>query len=54
MLAKIYVNALLVDENLADEVWELWNVGMIPDGLATIAWCIVASKEGQLWSRAWQ
>ena len=27
MLARLYVEALLVDENQADQVWELWNVG---------------------------
>ena len=25
MLARLYVEALLVDESLADQVWELWN-----------------------------
>ena len=36
MLAEIYIEALLIDEVLADQVWELWHVGMIPDELA--AW----------------
>ena len=43
MLAEIYIEALLVDQNLADQVWELWNVGMIPDDLAAFAWCILAT-----------
>ena len=38
------VEALLVDEDLADQVWELWDVGMIPDGLAAMAWLILALK----------
>lgn len=37
MLTQIYIEALLVDEDLADQVWELWNIGMIDDELAAIA-----------------
>ncbi len=32
MLTEIYIEALLVDEDLADQVWEVWDVGEI-DGL---------------------
>ncbi len=42
MLTEIYIEALLVDEELADQVWDLWNIGMIPDGLAAVAWPILA------------
>jgi len=42
MLTEIYIEALLVDEELADQVWELWDVGLIPDDLAAQAWCILA------------
>ncbi|MDH3469426.1 MAG: hypothetical protein OES26_26670 [Gammaproteobacteria bacterium] len=38
MLAEIYTEALLVDENLADQVWELWDAGVITDELAASAW----------------
>ena len=44
MLTELYIEALLTDENLAGQVWELWNVGMIPDGLAAWAWLILALK----------
>ena len=37
MLTRLYVEALLADPELADQVWALWNVGMIPDDLAAIA-----------------
>jgi len=37
MLTEIYIEALLVDKDLADQVWELWDVGMIPDDLAALA-----------------
>ena len=42
MLTRIYIEALLVDEELADEVWERWNAGAITDELAGLAWWIVS------------
>jgi len=27
MLTEIYIEALLVDEELADQVWEAWDAG---------------------------
>jgi len=27
-----------MDEDLADQVWELWNAGVITDEVAAIAW----------------
>jgi len=46
MLVDIYVEALLADPGLADEVWELWNAGVITDGLAAWAWFMLANQEG--------
>jgi len=34
MLPELYVEALLVDPILADQVWKLWNAGVITDDLA--------------------
>ena len=34
MLTELYIEALLADENLADQVWEAWNAGAITDELA--------------------
>ena len=31
MLTEIYIEALLVDEELADQVWEAWNTCEIND-----------------------
>ena len=42
MLAELYIEALLVDEELADQVWELWNAEVITDDLAAWAWGILA------------
>ena len=41
MLAEIYIEALLVYAEAADQVWEAWDVGFIPDDLAAIAWWLV-------------
>ena len=38
MLTKIHIEALLVDEELADQVWEAWNAGEIDDWLVTVLW----------------
>jgi len=44
MLTEIYIEALLVDENLADQVWEAWDAGEISDIVAAWAWGLVASN----------
>jgi len=43
MFTEIYIEALLVDEDLADQVWALWNARLISDDLAAWAWWIVAN-----------
>jgi hypothetical protein len=43
MLTNIYIEALLVDERLADQVWELWRTGLVSEDLAALAWWLVAS-----------
>ncbi len=37
MLAEIYIQALLVDEDLADLVWEAWDKREIDDAVVFIA-----------------
>jgi len=34
MLTELHIEALLTDEYLADQVWELWDSGVITDGMA--------------------
>ena len=46
MLIEAYIEALLVDEELADLVWELWNARLIPDDVAAWAWCILVASIG--------
>jgi hypothetical protein len=38
MLTDLYIEALLVDEELADMVWELSEAGPITDEKAALAW----------------
>ncbi len=42
MLIELYVEALLVNEKLADLVWEAWDSGVIDNELAAIAWLLLA------------
>ena len=42
MLTAIYIEALLVDEKLADQVWEAWDAGKLTDGAACITWLLIA------------
>ena len=43
MFTRLYVEALLTDSVLADQVWELWNAGVITDSEAVRAWGRVAA-----------
>ena len=43
MLTEAYLEALLVDEELADLVWEAWDGGMIDDELAAIARLLIVT-----------
>ena len=47
MLTESYIEALLADEDAADEVWEAWNAGLIPDELAALAWWLVAVRSNR-------
>ncbi len=42
MLTEAYIEALLVDEELADQVWKAWDAGEIDDAIACIAWMLIA------------
>ena len=44
MLTEIYIEALLVDEELADQVWEAWDKGEIDDQVACIAWWLIVER----------
>ena len=42
MLAETYIEALLIDEEAADQVWEVWNCGEINNRAASMAWSLIA------------
>ena len=42
MLTEVYIEALLVDEELADQVWKAWDAGKADDQIAWIAWLLIA------------
>ncbi len=44
MLTEIYIEALLVDEELADQVWEAWDARKIDDHIALLAWWLIAGR----------
>jgi len=41
MLTEAYIEALLVDEELADMVWEVWDARLISNDGATWAWLLI-------------
>ncbi len=44
MLSEIYIEALLVDEDLADQVWEFWDARLSSDELAAWAWLVIITE----------
>ena len=44
MLTEIYIEALLIDEELADQVWEAWDKGEIDDLTAWVAWWLIVKS----------
>jgi len=46
MLTRVYMEALLVDEELADQVWKAWDKGEIDALGAWFAWWIVITRTG--------
>ncbi len=46
MLTEIYIEALLVDEELADQVWDAWNAGEIGDSTTLLARAFIAGLAG--------
>ena len=44
MLTESYIEALLVDEELADLVWEAWDAYELNDSAACIAWMLIIKQ----------
>jgi hypothetical protein len=47
MLTEAYIEALLVDKGLADQVWEAWDKGEIDDQLALLVWWLITFNDQQ-------
>ena len=47
MLTDLYIEALLTDEVLSDELWRLWNQGVIYNQLAIHAWWLIATCQNR-------
>ena len=47
MFTEIFIEALLVDEDLADEVWEAWDEGEIDEQNAWLAWRLITCTENR-------
>lgn len=43
MLTRLYIEALLLDEELANQVWEAWDKEEIDELTATLAWWLVSN-----------
>ena len=41
MLTEVYIEALLVDEELADQIWKVWDKGEIDGQVAGPAWWFI-------------
>ncbi len=44
MFTEAYIEALLVDKDLADQVWYMWDADVIDDELAAIAWLLMGER----------
>ncbi|GJM06059.1 MAG: hypothetical protein DHS20C09_20550 [marine bacterium B5-7] len=40
---RLPIVGLLANKELADQVWELWAAGLIPDYLAAKMWLLIAN-----------
>ena len=45
MFTETYIEALLINEELADEVWEAWEKGRIDDLTLWLVWMIIAGRD---------
>ena len=44
MLTEIYIEALLVDEEMADQVWDAWYKGEIDEAPAYLMWLMASHR----------
>jgi hypothetical protein len=44
-VTEIYIEALLANEMLADQIWEEWQRGVITNDQAAAAWILVTDSQ---------
>ena len=44
MLTETYIETLLVDEELADQIWEAWDAREIDDQVACVTWWYISKS----------
>ena len=44
MLTEAYIEALLINEELADQVWEVWAAGIVTNEVEAWAWWSIVRK----------
>ena len=54
MLTEIYIEALLVDKELADQVWQAWDKGAIDGRDAALVWFVICYYSKNLHSFQWR
>ena len=47
MLTRLYIEALLIDEELADQVWEAWDKGDLDNSAAYFAWMFISFSNSE-------
>ena len=45
MLTELYIEVLLVDEDLSDRVWRMWDSRVIDSEFAVIAWLLLRPQD---------
>ncbi len=48
MLTEIYIEALLVDKELADQIWQAWDKGEIDDQVGVVAASLLLCNTGAI------
>ena len=49
MLTEAYIEALLVDEEVADQVWGIWDTDETDDLGTCLLWWLIAINTGRGW-----
>ena len=45
MLCELYIEALLVDERMTDQIWEAWLTGKVGSLTASLMWLLIVDRD---------